>query len=116
METVEKVTKFAKLVIAQLTGDDNKVIAFKNERLATQAIKGQLSALEMKLVNDEIAKEQAEENLANIIAPKDLIVNAEGYAKRIIGAKNELDEKIDALEQTKKTIEYFKTIQKEYFN
>ncbi len=105
MENV--VSKFVQEVIAKLTGDTDKAIALKNERLAKASIKGQLSALEGQLVEAEVKVENAQEKLNNAIYPTVLIESQQGYCNNIEGAQENLNEAKEELEDIQSSIKYF---------
>lgn len=104
------VSKFVEIVVAKLTGDKAKETAIRNEKLAKAAIKGQISALEAKLVKDELALEQAEEALEEAIYPSDLIKDAEAYIRGIKVASDYVDELKAVVDATQDSIDYFNSL------
>lgn len=114
-KAVEKLSKFVQATVALLTGDTDKTLALKNERLASASIKGQLSALEGELVKNEVAFENATEALNKAIHPTTLITNQESYVTGVLSAQERLDEAQEKLESTKKTIEYLNNLLKSKF-
>jgi hypothetical protein len=115
MEKPSKFSKFVQSTIALLTGDTDTALALKNERLASAAIKGQLSALEGELVKNEVAVENAEDALKKSIYPTSLISNQESYVDGVLSAQEKLDEAVEKLDSTKKTIEYLNSLLKSSF-
>lgn len=108
-------SKFVQATVAFLTGDTDTTLALKNERLASAAIRGQLSALEGELVNNEVAVEKAQEDFKKAIYPTSLITNQETYVAGILSAQERLDEATEKLDSTKKTIDYLKDLSKTHF-
>lgn len=112
---MKEVSKFVEATLAFLTGDTDKAVALKNERLAKAAIKGQLSALEGVLVNEEVTLENAKETLEKTIQPTSLISSQEGYVKGVLQAQERVNDATDKLEATKSTIDYLEKLLKAKF-
>lgn len=109
-----KVSNFIKEVTARLKGDEAGVVAAKNERKAVAAVKGQLAALDNQLVNQESAVEDANEAFEAAKYPTNLIGDVESYVRNIANKKEHLAAKEEALEETKKSIEFFKGLLVEF--
>lgn len=114
MSEVKKGVSFVKEVVARITGDEDKVIAEKNYRKATSAIKSQINNLEASLVDKEDNLEEAKEALAVAKYPTVLITDRDEYASNILMKRNDVIDAEDDLQETKDKIEYFKTILKEF--
>ena len=108
-------SKFVAATMAFLTGDTDTALALKNERLAKAAIKGQLSALEGELVNNEVAVEAAVEAFDKAVCPSKLISSQEGYVNGVLDAKESLDSAEATLAATKKTIAFLNSLLKDKF-
>jgi len=111
---MSKLTNFVKEVTARLKGDENGVIAAKNERKATSAINGQLAALRAKQVDDENAVEEAKDKLADAKYPTTLITDNKSYLQTIKYAQEAFDNATDTLKQTNDSIAYFEALLKEF--
>lgn len=112
---VETVSKFVQETIAYITGDTDKAVALKNERLAKSAIKGQISALEGALVEAEVNVENAQENLKKATYPSELISSAQGYYNRILGCQEALDDCMSDLEDLQDSLKYAQDLLKDKF-
>ena len=108
-------SKFVQATMAFLTGDTDTALALKNERLAKAAIKGQLSALEGQLVNDEVDLDSATEGFNKAFNPTSLISSQEGYINNLLTAKESLTKAETKLEKTKKTITFLEQLVKDRF-
>lgn len=111
---MNKLSNFAKEVMSRLKGDENGVIAAKNERKATSAINGQLAALKAKQVDDENAVEEAKETLSNAKYPTTLITDNKNYLQNIKYAQEAFDNATETLKQTNDSIAYFEALLKEF--
>ena len=109
-----EVKSFVNQVLARLKGDDDKVIAERNHRKAVSAVKGQISSLESKELDCEIAVEEAKENLNEAKYPTTLIKDASDYIARIARKQEALDEAEEKLQSVKDSLSYFKTLQTEF--
>jgi len=108
-------SKFVQATMAFLTGDTDTALALKNERLAKAAIRGQLSALEGQLVNDEVELDLANENFNKSFTPKTLIASQEGYIDNLLTARENLTKAEAKLEKTKKTIAFLEKLSTDRF-
>lgn len=115
MSVKKEVSKFVSIVVAKLTGDKSTEVALRNEKLAKSAIKGQISALEAKLVKDEIALETAVEAYESAIYPTDLIVDAEQYVRNIKTAQEKAAAYQDTYDATQESITFFQALLDEKF-
>lgn len=111
-----KVTKFVELVIAKLKGDENQVIAIKNERKASNGFKSQLASLDSKLSDKETELEEAKEALESAICPTNLISDINEYFSVIKNKRERMLALQDEVEMIKESIEWFKEQQAKYFN
>lgn len=107
-------SNFVKEVTARLKGDADGVVAAKNERKATAAVKGQIAALQSSLVNAESAVEEATEALNTAKYPTTLIGEVDTYVRNVASKKEQLDLVTDELEATKKSIKFFEDLLKEF--
>lgn len=105
---------FIKEVTARITGDEAGVIAAKNARKAESAIKGQIAALEAKLVDDESRVDDAAETLKTAKFPVNLIRDNQAYVGNIKDAQADLDVATETVEDTKFSIDYFKGLLEEF--
>jgi len=108
--TIAQGKHFVKEVIARLKQDDDKAIAEKNARIAIQSVKGQLSALDWKLIKAEGELEKAQGNLHNATYPIVEIESPEDYIKGIKDAKFVCDTATEDYDQLKESIEYFQKL------
>lgn len=104
---MSKVKSFIKEVLAQLTGDQDTVIAERNYRTGKATVRGQISSLETDVINQEVAVEQAEEEFLKAKYPTERIENGEAYLNSIYDAKDNLENVRAELEATKASIEYW---------
>ena len=114
MTKVTKVTNFIKQVTAQLTGDQNTVIATKNARKADSALNGQLAALNSKLVDLESLVEDAEEALYLAKYPKTLITDNQSFLNNIKKASEAFETAKDNVANVEESIAFFTALQNEY--
>lgn len=103
-------TNYVKLAIALLKGDKAEVTMLRNERLSQQALKGQISALEGKKINQEIDVERCKDNVKNAILnihgeEAVLISSSEAWINNVKSAKNALKDSEDKLEEIDASIE-----------
>jgi len=108
MSTKKKVVNYVDRVLAYLQGDEDKTIALKNARKAQAAVKGQISALQSRLVDEEEVLQTAIEKEEEAKYPKTLIAaGAEASRKYVDSILNTSDAVIEAeesIEITKETI------------
>lgn len=110
----QQVTNFVKTVIARLKGDDAEILALKIERKANSALKGQLAALEAKVVDLENIVADKEDALQNTIYPSTLFTDNSAYISSIQRAQASLDEAKENLQQVVDSIEYFTNLQSKF--
>lgn len=108
---VKEITNFGKQVLARLKGDDAEVLALKIERKASSAFKGQVAALEAKVVDLENIVADKEEALQNAIYPSALFTDNSSYIASIQRAQASLDEAKENLQQAVDSITYFNKLQ-----
>ena len=111
---MNKLNSYVKQTLAMLDGNTDEVTAQKNYRLASSALKMQISALEGKQVKAETDVEAAEDNLKSAKFPTEIISDTEAYIKNIKRSQDKLDELKEDLENIKESITYFVNLQKEY--
>ena len=114
MTTTAKVSNFVKQVTAQLTGDQNQVIATKNARKADSAVNGQLAALKSRQVDLEGTVEDKEELLHLAKFPKELITDNQRFIQSIKYAQEAYDNAVEALVDVKDSILYFEDLEEEF--
>lgn len=112
--TAKLITNFVKQVKAQLTGDQNEIVALKNARKADSAVNGQLAALKSKLVDLEGVVEDKQEALHLAKFPKELITSNGDFISRIKCAQENLDGANEELTEVLESIEYFDNLSTEY--
>lgn len=108
------IKSYIKQVLAQLKGDQDAVTAEQNYRTAKATVKGQLAALEAKLVKEEIAVDKAKENLIKAKYPTTPIQDGELYLANIQSAQHRLDSAESNLADTKHSIQYFEELAEEF--
>lgn len=108
------VKSFLKETLARITGDKDTVVAEKNFRKCTAAIKGQLSALESQLVNVEDDLDTANERLNTVKYPTTLTSGGEDYIEQLVSAQESVEYQEDRLKDIKASIEFFKKTLEEY--
>lgn len=111
---MSNVTLFFQIAMARITGDKEKETYLKNERLAKAAFRQQISALESKLVIDEMALEKATDDFRDAVSPKDVITDAKAYMKSIEDAQKKLDAAQETLDETTNSIEYFTKLNEQF--
>lgn len=109
---MNKISNFMKEITARLKSDDGAVIAAQNERKANSAIKGQLAALNAKLVDDESHVEDKTEAYKVALYPTTRITDNQAYVRNIVNAKENLDGANSTLESTKESIAFFEELLK----
>lgn len=114
MTKVATVTNFIKQVTAQLTGDQNVVIATKNARKADSALLGQLAALNSKSVDLESLVEDAQEALYLAKYPKTLITDNSSFLNNVKRASEALETAKENLANVEESIAFFTALQNEY--
>lgn len=112
---MNKVTRFFAMQLALLTGDNIKAVAIHNERKSSTAIKGQISTLEQKLVDDEDVVNDAKQSLLEALCPKEKIIDNKKYIDGIRNAEERLKYAQQVVKITKTSIEYWKEKQ-QYLN
>lgn len=113
MET-KKVKSFVNEVLARINGDTDKAIAQKNYRKADAAVKGQISSLESRKVDAEVALETAEEELADAKYPATLIGDNSDYIRGIVRRQEKVDEAKEELDEVNESLNYFKSLHSEF--
>jgi hypothetical protein len=105
---------FVREVTARLKGDEAGVVAAKNARKAESALKGQIAALEAKLVDDESTVEDRKEALQNAKFPTTPITDNQNYIQNIRRAQEGVDSAEETVADTKFSIEYFQGLLVEF--
>lgn len=111
---MKKMKSFIKEVVARVAGDQAEVVAQKNYRKATSAVKSQIAALQAKEVDDEAAVEQANENLENAKFPVTPITDNKTYVSSIKRYQDNVDAAAQALEDTRSSIAYFQALLEDF--
>ena len=111
-----KINSYIKETVARLTGDKDEVVAQKNYRKATSAVKGQLASLEAKLVNAEDELETAKENLKAAKYPSVAINGGEGYIQNILDAQENVDYAQGSVDDINASIKFNKELLAEFEN
>ena len=106
-------SQFVKLILAQLTGDQDTVLAVKNEKLATSALNTQIALREGELVEAETALEEAKERMTQVTFPVTL-VDRSSYVQLLLNTKNKVQEKEDAMELIEETLKFLKSTLKSF--
>ena len=102
-----KSSNFITEVVARLKGDDAGVIAALNERKAKAAFKQQLSALESKLVDDEINVADRKDDYNTALYPTAKIADTKGYLENLRRQKEKLEDAEEVHNDTVSSIEFF---------
>ena len=110
-----KVSLFFKEVLARLTGDSATETATRNERRVSAGIKQQIGALESKLIEDDIAIDQASDNLKNAKYPTTEIIDVKGYMNNVLKFESALEDAKETQATTQKALDYWKTAQNTWF-
>lgn len=105
-------------VVALLTGDEDKAIALKNARKANAAVKGQISALEGKLVDAEDNLQEAIEAAELAKYPTKLIGsgadNSRRYVENLFTTDFAVSENQDEIDDLNENIAFLKAFLKEH--
>lgn len=110
------ITSYGKEILARLKGDENQAIAAINERKARSAFKGQISALESKIVDLEDVVAEKKEALENAIYPVTKITNNQDFINQVTDAKNALMGAEELLEDAKTSLAFFQDLAETRFN
>lgn len=105
---------FVKEVAARLSQDEDKVITESNARIAIQSIKGQLAALDLRLMKAETANDQAVISLGNAKYPITAITNPDQYIENIKDAEVALQKSVENIEEIEASMDYFEALLDEY--
>lgn len=108
------VKSFVKQVLAQLQGNEDQVVAEKNYRKATSAVKGQISSLESKQVDAEIALDEAKEALHSAKYPTKLIKDTSDYVRNVAKKQEAVDSAQEELESINESLKFFTKLNKEF--
>lgn len=105
----KKVIKnYVQTLMALLQGDEDKAIALKNARKVSALVKGQISALNSKLIDQENDLEEAVEKAEEAKYPKELIGSGSSAGKTFIdnlfNTHWAVEEAEDEIEATKEAI------------
>lgn len=111
---IMEVKSFVNEVMARLKGDDDKVVAERNYRKANSAIKGQISGLDAKKVDAEVALEEAQDKLAAAKYPTKLINDNSNYVRNIVERQEAVDSAKEALENINESLSYFQGLYDEF--
>lgn len=103
-----KFSNYAKTVIALINGDGAEVIALANERKAQSALKGQISALESKEVNDEDSLSDAQEYFRKVFAPATKIGEQTSYILNLKSARDKVVKAQDNLDDTRESLKFYR--------
>ncbi len=107
-EVKQNVSKFFQAVFAQLTGNHAETISLKNEKKAKSAFKAQINQLEFKISDLETKVEEAEERFHETFYPKDEIVDANQYIRKVIAAEQEIEVAQANLKEAQDSMEKYK--------
>lgn len=102
-----EVSRFVESVLARLTGDQDKALALKNEKLAISALKTQIALKEGELVEAESNVEAAQENLKEVTFPTTPI-SRDNYVRNLINAQEKLKDAEEDLEVLNETLSFLK--------
>jgi hypothetical protein len=109
---MSKISSYLREITARIKGDEAGKVAAQNERKANSAIKGQLAALNAKIVDDENNVEDKQESYNNALYPTTKITDNQAYVRNLVYAKEALDGAKSSLESTKKSIAFFDALLK----
>lgn len=107
-------SKFNKMLIAYLKGDDATIKAVKIERQAESALKSHIAQLEGDLAAKEDAIKDAQEELENACINNGELIASENrhrYIQGIIDAKNRVIEREDELAEINAKLEVLREAQ-----
>lgn len=109
------VSKFVSLVLAQLQGDTDTVIAIKNEKKAKSAINGQINALEREVADQKDVIEELQGKFNAVFAPTSLITaSSQTYVNALAAAQNNLTAAQEKLEGLEKDLKFFSGLLREF--
>lgn len=111
---MKKMKSFIKEVVARVAGDQAEVVAQKNYRKATSAVKSQIAALQAKEVDDEASVDTANENLEIAKFPTLAITDNKSYISNIKYYQDAIDKANDTLASTRESIAYFEALLASY--
>lgn len=100
---------------ALLMGDKDEAILAKNERKGKNAFDSQIAALRTKLVDDESAIEDAEDELKKAYWPKEVISDSKAYVSLIVRREDELERAKEEKKATEASILKYENIIKSKF-
>lgn len=112
---VTELSKFAKFIVAKLTGDKATAIAIRNEKFAKSAVKQQINSLETEIVKQETKAEAAEEAFENVVYPTVEIEDTERYIENVVNAQKNLDIAKSKLKASQEDLAYFNKFLTEKF-
>lgn len=114
-DVVTNVSRFVSLVMAQIKGDTDTVIALKNEKKVKSAINGQINALERSIEDQKDLIETRTTEFNAVFAPATLITSsAQSYIDRLAEAQDALTEAQDDLTDLEASLETYKGYLKEF--
>lgn len=102
--------KFESVVVERLKGENSQTLAAKISKKALNSLKGCISALESKQVDQETAVEEATEALNEAVYVTSQITNSDAYLSGIKTAQSRLDNANQDLSNTKNSLEYWKKL------
>lgn len=107
---MNKLSNYAKTVVAFINGDGAEVIALANERKSQSALKGQIAALESKEVNDEDALKDAEDNFTKTFAPPAKIGDQSSYISAVKSARERVVAATKTLTDTRESLKFYRDL------
>jgi hypothetical protein len=105
--TLKKGELFAKEVIARLKGDNQEALGNKIARKAVSAFEVQIAGIKGKIVEAEVAVENAEESLKNAMYPTVLFSDGTEYCSSIARAKETLNVKTEELSNLNENLKFY---------
>jgi len=111
---MSKVSNYIKQTIAFLKGDENSVIAARNERKADSTLVGQIASLKYQKVQAEIELEEAKDALEKAKFPTTAIANGDDYLNSIKSAQSKVEEREGKLFDIDESINYWEALQHEF--
>lgn len=108
------VKSYIKETLARLTGDQDTVIAEKNFRKNSAAVRGQIAALEAQLVNAEDGLDTAKEALMTTKYPTTLSTGGQSYISAIARANEAVELKQAEVDQIKASIKFNQDLLEEF--
>lgn len=101
----KQVSNFVKTMLARVTGDKDQLLALKNEKLATSALKTQIALKDGELVEATSNLEDAMDALEEATFPSEAIERS-NYVSSLLNAQNAVTDAEDNVNDIKDTLKF----------